>query len=87
MVMHVYTCWQVSGHWAGPSGVKTERQAVESRSQGGHMGSVQDQTPSAGSLRNMGMAVASGPLTAGWGHESTILSMDVPKRQAIIGKS
>lgn len=33
MVMHVYTCWQVSGHWARPSGVKTERQAVESRLQ------------------------------------------------------
>lgn len=54
MVMHVYTCWQVSGHWAGPSGVKTERQAVESRSQGGHMGSVQDQTPSTGRCETWG---------------------------------
>lgn len=40
MVMHVYTCWQVSGHWAGPSGVKTERQAVESRLQDGLRGAI-----------------------------------------------
>lgn len=81
MVMHVYTCWQVSGHWAGPSGVKTERQAVESRLQDGLRGAIWEVFR----IRRHRQVVAT--LTAGWGHESTILSMDVPKRQAIIGKS